>query len=129
MPTTAKATYTVADLAAIPPVPCPCGWSRRAFVGVPGGPLTLHQVDISTDARTHFHKRLTEVYYFLECADDAAMELDGELVPVRPGMTVMIPPNTRHRAVGRMKVLVVATPQFDPADEWETDDTPAENAV
>jgi hypothetical protein len=24
----------------------------------------------------------------------------------------------RHRAIGQMKVLIVALPKFDPADEW-----------
>ena len=121
--------YAVADLAAIAPVACPCGWSRRAFLEVSGGRASLHRVDVSVDAKTHFHKRLTEIYYVLECEPGAAMELDGERVPVHTGMSVYIPPYTRHRAVGRMKVLVVALPQFDPADEWATDDTPAENAV
>src|SRR3712207_7951654 len=43
----------------------------------------------------HFHKRLTEVYYVLECDPDAAMELDGERVPVRPGLAVLIPPDRK----------------------------------
>jgi mannose-6-phosphate isomerase-like protein (cupin superfamily) len=124
-----QAVPVVADFDAIAAVPCPCGQSRRAFLDVPGGPLSLHRVDISTDARTHFHKKLTEVYYVLECEPDAYMELDGERVPVRPGLSVMIPPYVRHRAVGRMRVLVIATPQFDPADEWATDDEPAENVA
>jgi mannose-6-phosphate isomerase-like protein (cupin superfamily) len=129
MPTIATSRYTIADLATIPAVACPCGWSRRAFLDVPGGQASLHRVDIAVDAKTHFHKRLTEIYYVLECDSGAAMELDGERVPVHPSMSVYIPPYTRHRAVGKMKVLVVALPQFDPADEWATDDTPAENAV
>ncbi len=28
------------------------------------------------------------------------------------------PARTRHRAVGKMKVAIVAWPKFDPADEW-----------
>ncbi|MFO0807774.1 MAG: cupin domain-containing protein [Gemmataceae bacterium] len=117
----------VADFTTIPPTPCPCGQSRRAFLDVPNGVMSLHRVEIATDARTHFHKRLTEVYYFLDCAADAKMELNGELVPVKPGTSVYIPPYTRHRAVGKMTVLVMAVPQFDPLDEWETDDSPAAN--
>src|SRR5438046_6861072 len=124
-----NARDAVADLAVIPPVPCPCGWSRRAFLDLPGGQASLHRVDIAVDAKTHFHKRLTEIYYVLECDARAALELDGERVPVHAGMSVYIPPYTWHRAVGKMKVLVVALPQFDPADEWATDATPAENAV
>ena len=43
---------------------------------------------------------------------------DGEIIDVRPGMAVLIPPGVRHRAVGEMKVLIVVLPKFDPADEW-----------
>jgi mannose-6-phosphate isomerase-like protein (cupin superfamily) len=117
----------VADFDAIAPVPCPCGASRRAFADVPGSPVTMHRVDISVDAKVHFHKRLTEVYYVLDCDADAALELNGERVPVRPGLAVLIPPYTRHRAVGRMRVLVVSHPQFDAADEWSTETERAEN--
>ena len=31
---------------------------------------------------------------------------------------VLIPPGVRHRAVGRMTILNVVVPPFDPADEW-----------
>jgi len=30
----------------------------------------------------------------------------------------MIPPGVRHRAIGKMRVLIVAYPKFDPKDEW-----------
>jgi mannose-6-phosphate isomerase-like protein (cupin superfamily) len=46
------------------------------------------------------------------------MELDDVSFAVRPGMCILIPPGVRHRAVGQMKVLIVALPKFDPADEW-----------
>jgi mannose-6-phosphate isomerase-like protein (cupin superfamily) len=119
----------VADFDAIPAVPCPCGLSRRAFAGLPDSPVTLHRVDISLDAKVHFHKRLTEVYYVLECDADAALELDGARVPLRPGLAVLIPPFTRHRAIGKMRVLVMAHPQFDPGDEWVTETERAENVT
>lgn len=106
------------DFAAIPGVPCPCGTARRAFADVPEFPATIHVTEISEDAAVHYYKRLTETYYFLECGPDARMELDGRLVAVRPGHCVLIPPGVRHRAIGRMKVLIVAMPKFDPADEW-----------
>lgn len=80
--------------------------------------MTVHQVEISLDAQTHYHKKQTEVYYFLECEPGAQMEIDGELIPVRVGMSVYIPPGTRHRAVGKMKILNLVMPKFDPEDEW-----------
>jgi mannose-6-phosphate isomerase-like protein (cupin superfamily) len=74
--------------------------------------------EISVDARLHYHKRLTETYYFLECGPDARMQLDDEELAVRPGTCIMIRPGTRHRAIGKMKVLIIVFPKFDPADEW-----------
>jgi len=110
--------FEVVDFAEIPGVPCPCGTARRAFADVADFPGTVHVTEISSDARKHYHRRLTETYYFLECGPDAKLELDDQLLDVHPGMCVMIRPGTRHRAVGRMKVLIVALPKFDPADEW-----------
>jgi mannose-6-phosphate isomerase-like protein (cupin superfamily) len=115
--TTSHATATVIDFAHVAPVRCPCGQARRAFADLPDAPASVHQVDIELDARTHYHRAHTETYYILECGAEAAIELDGERVAVRPGMAVMIPPGVRHRAVGKMRILNVVVPPFDPADE------------
>jgi mannose-6-phosphate isomerase-like protein (cupin superfamily) len=111
-------TAAVTDFAAVAPVRCPCGFARRAFGDLPGAPASMHQVQIELDARTHYHRDHTEIYYVLECGADAAVELDGERVSVQPGSAVMIPPGVRHRAVGRMRIINVVVPPFDPADEW-----------
>jgi hypothetical protein len=42
----------------------------------------------------------------------------GERLAVGPGGSVPIPPEVRHRAMGRMTILDVVVPPFDPADEW-----------
>jgi hypothetical protein len=120
MPTSVlpKANWEIADFARIEGVPCPCGESRRAFMEVADFPGTIHQVEISVDARLHYHKRLTETYYFLECGPGAQMQLDDQFIPVRPGMCILIRPGVRHRAVGRMTVLNFVLPKFDPEDEW-----------
>src|SRR5687768_5246605 len=106
--------WELADFAHIAGAACPCGTSRRAFMDVADFPGTIHRVEISVDARTHYHKRLTETYVFLECDDDARMQLDDEIIPVRPGMCILIRPLTRHRAIGRMTVLNIVLPKFDP---------------
>jgi mannose-6-phosphate isomerase-like protein (cupin superfamily) len=113
--------YHVADFATIPGVPSPCGTARRAFTDVAGFPATVHVTEIALDARRHYHRRITETYYILECGPDATMELDGDIVPLRPGICVLIPPGVRHRAIGRMKVLILVVPKFDPEDEWFDD--------
>jgi mannose-6-phosphate isomerase-like protein (cupin superfamily) len=106
------------DFAEIAGVACPCGTARRAFADVESFPATVHQTDISTEARSHYHRRLTEVYYILECGPDAQMELDDTIVSVQPGNSILIPPGVRHRARGKMRVLVIVFPKFDPDDEW-----------
>lgn len=117
-PTDRVPPYEWADFAAIPGVPCPCGTARRAFADVADFPGTIHVTEIAEDARVHYHKRLTETYYFLECQPGAEMQLNDERIPVRPGQCVMIRPGTRHRAIGKMRVLIVVLPKFDPHDEW-----------
>ena len=106
------------DFSEIVPVPCPCGQARRGFGDAPEFPGTIHVTEISEEAQTHYHKTLTETYYILECGPDAAMELNGQRFAVNPGRSVVIPPGVRHRAVGKMRVLIVVLPDFDPADEW-----------
>ena len=85
---------------------------------VPNAPASVHRVQIEVDARTHYHREHTEIYYILECSAHSAIEWDGQQVPVTSGLAVMIPPGVRHRAVGRMTILNVVVPPFDPADEW-----------
>jgi mannose-6-phosphate isomerase-like protein (cupin superfamily) len=110
--------YEVVQLTELPPTPCPCGWARRAFENVADFPGTIHLTDIREDAELHFHRRLTETYVILECDSDARMQLDDDVIAVRPGMCILIRPGTRHRAIGRMRVLILVIPKFDPNDEW-----------
>ena len=110
--------YELIDFASVPGVACPCGVARRAFLDVDDFPATVHVTEISVDARLHYHKRLTETYFFLECDPDARMQIDDQIIAVRPGTCILIRPGTRHRAVGRMKVLILVLPKFDPHDEW-----------
>jgi len=112
------AGYELADFSQIQGVPCPCGTARRAFTDVEDFPGTVHVTEICMSAKLHYHKQLTETYYFLECDADAQMQLDDEIIDVKPGMSIMIRPGTRHRALGKMKVLILVLPKFDPADEW-----------
>ncbi len=116
MGTEKKELYSVVDLNGVEPVECPCGLTRRAFLDDVDGTASMHLVEIKKDAATHFHKRLTEIYYILE--GTGVLELDGERLPVRPGMAILIKPGCRHRAIGELKILNVPVPAFDPDDEW-----------
>jgi len=108
--------YIVTQLDQIPAVDCPCGQSRRAFVSPDNPVATLHMVDIKTDAQTHYHKKLTEIYLILE--GEGFMELDGQRVPVKPMTAIFIKPGCRHRALGKMRIVNIPIPAFDPTDEW-----------
>jgi len=114
----AMSAWKIVEFAELPVQDCPCGTTQRAFADVSAYPGTIHLTRISEDAQLHYHKALTETYYFIECGTDAAMQLDDEIVPVRAGMCVMIPPGVKHRAIGKMTILNIVFPKFDPADEW-----------
>jgi mannose-6-phosphate isomerase-like protein (cupin superfamily) len=108
--------FSIAQLDELPAQLCPCGTTRRAFAETAGGPASVHRVDISENARPHFHKEMTEIYVVLE--GEGQIELDGQRFSVKPMTSIMIKPGCRHRAVGKMKIINVAIPAFDPADEW-----------
>lgn len=108
--------YLISQLDEVPAQACPCGTTRRGFISPENDVASVHQVQISQDARSHYHKAMTEIYVVLEGAGE--IELDGMRVPVKPMTSVMIKPGCRHRAIGQLKILNIAIPKFDPADEW-----------
>ncbi|MBI5383092.1 MAG: cupin domain-containing protein [Verrucomicrobia bacterium] len=110
------ANYQIAQLNDIPPTRCPCGWAKRAFAESRENAASLHLVEIEKDSRAHYHKRMTEIYLVLE--GEGQVELDGQLFPVKPMTAIYIRPGCRHRAVGKLKIVNLPVPAFDPADEW-----------
>ena len=108
--------YAVADFSSIPGVECPCGTAKRAYFNHPPVNISMHVVEISKDSKKHYHKKLTETYYVLE--GSGKMELDDDIIDLKPGMTVMILPGCCHRAVGNLKIVNVCIPGFDPQDEY-----------
>ena len=108
--------YIIEQMDQLEPVQCPCGTTRRAFLCPDNTVATIHMVDIAQDSRTHYHKKLSEIYFVLE--GTGHMELDGQLVPVKPMTSIFIKPGCRHRAIGRMRILNIPIPAFDPDDEW-----------
>ena len=115
-PARTKPNYRVAQLDQIPTVQCPCGHTRRAFADEPNGVATVHLLDVSIDARVHYHKKLVEVYIVLD--GEGYLELDGDRVPLKPMTAVYIKPGCRHRAVGKLKIINLVVPPFDEHDEW-----------
>ena len=95
---------------------CPCGYAQRAFVSPDNPTATLHIVEITEEADLHYHKKITEIYLILE--GSGSVELDGKFVLVKPFTAIFIKPGCRHRAIGRMRIVNVCIPPFDPEDEW-----------
>jgi mannose-6-phosphate isomerase-like protein (cupin superfamily) len=110
--------WEVVDFSAIPGTACPCGSSHRGLMNAADVPFSIHRVKVSVDARPHYHRRMTETYCILECQSDARLELDDTVLPLRPGLCVVIRPGVRHCARGRMTILNIVVPKFDPRDEW-----------
>lgn len=111
--------YLIEQLDEVPGTPCPCGTARRAFCVPENSIASIHLVEISTEARVHYHKKMTEIYLILE--GSGHLELDGELIPVKPMSSILIKPGCRHRAVGEMRIINIPIPTFDPEDEWFDD--------
>ena len=108
--------FMIVQLDHVQGIDCPCGVARRAFCVPDNGTASVHLTDIHLDARTHYHKQTTEIYIVLDGQGD--IELDGERYPLKPLTAVMIRPGCRHRAIGRLRILNVAIPTFNSADEW-----------
>lgn len=108
--------FVVAQMNDLDTLRCPCGLTRRAFISVDNPVATLHLLDVQTDAQVHYHRKLTEIYLVL--GGEGHLELDGQMVSVKPMTAVMIKPGCRHRAVGKLRVAIVPIPAFDPTDEW-----------
>jgi mannose-6-phosphate isomerase-like protein (cupin superfamily) len=108
--------YLIAQLDEVPATRCPCGFARRAFADSQNNVASMHVVDIEHDSRTHYHKKMTEIYLVLE--GEGQMELDGKMFPVRPMTAIYIRPGCRHRAIGKLKIINIPVPAFDEQDEW-----------
>lgn len=109
--------FQIARLAEIEPTPCPCGQARRAFMNDQNEVASMHLVEIKKNSETHYHKRMTEMYYVLE--GEGHIELDDVVYPLAPGTAVLIQPGCRHRAVGsNLKILNIPVPKFNPDDEY-----------
>lgn len=106
--------YHHVELGDLPPIECCCGTTRRAFVDQEDAPASAHYLEVKDEPTSHYHLKTTEIYVVLE--GEGHLELDGELVPVKPLSAVMIRTGCRHRAVGKLKILNIPVPKHDNAD-------------
>ncbi|MEV1147671.1 cupin domain-containing protein [Micromonospora sp. NPDC049799] len=107
--------HAIVQLDELPTKRCSCGTTRRGFIDESGGQASVHLLQIQ-DAVTHYHRVATEYYIVLE--GEGEVELDGVRHPARPMSAFLIKPGCRHRAIGDLKVLLVALPAADDTDEY-----------
>ena len=109
--------YLVRHLDQAPTVPCPCGSSTRPLTRADNDACNLH-VTFIRDSVRHYHRKCTEVYYILE--GSGKMELNGDVIDVRPGLVILIEPGTRHRLWSDegVRTIVFGTPALEPEDEY-----------
>lgn len=98
---------------------CSCGVVRRAFADTEDGPASVHLLDLAEEPVCHYHRKTTEIYVILE--GEGHLELDGELIAVKPFSAVMIKPGCRHRGIGKLRLFNISVPRFDPEDFFYDD--------
>ncbi|MBI3863475.1 MAG: cupin domain-containing protein [Planctomycetia bacterium] len=84
-----------------------CGQIRPLIEERDGAAVEVHQVEIH-DAKLHYHAKTDEVYYVIDGA--GTMVLDGEQIELHKGVVVYVPRGVKHKAVGKMTVLLVCIP-------------------
>lgn len=99
----------------VPSIPCPCGSSTRIITREDTPVANIHVTHI-TDSTRHYHKEVTEFYFILE--GEGKMELGKDVVELKPGVTILIPPMMAHRAYGDIKCLICGVPAWKHDDEF-----------
>jgi mannose-6-phosphate isomerase-like protein (cupin superfamily) len=103
-----RTTFLRRDAADVAPWTETCGQIRCLVEEKDGAAAEVHLVEIR-DAKLHYHQRTDEFYYVLD--GEGTMVLDGETVPLRRGVVVYVPRGVKHKALGRLTVLVVCVPR------------------
>src|SRR6266849_1115570 len=85
-----------------------CGQIRPLIEEKDGAAAEVHHLEI-TDAKLHYHARTDEIYYIID--GHGRMRLDSDEIELRPGVVVYVPRGVKHKAWGKLKVLVVCIPR------------------
>ena len=104
----ASVTYLRRDPAEVQPWAETCGQIRPLIEEKDGAAAEVHHLEI-TDAKLHYHQRTDELYYVID--GHGRMRLDDDEIELRPGVVVYVPRGVKHKAWGKLKVLVVCIPR------------------
>jgi mannose-6-phosphate isomerase-like protein (cupin superfamily) len=96
------------EVAEIEPWPETCGQIRPLIEEKDGAAAEVHHLEI-TDAKLHYHERTDEIYYVLD--GTGRMRVGDEEIELRKDVVVYVPRGMKHKAWGKLKVLVVCIPR------------------
>jgi mannose-6-phosphate isomerase-like protein (cupin superfamily) len=100
--------YLRRDPADVPPWAETCGQIRPLIEEKDGAAAEVHHLEI-TDAKLHYHQRTDEIYYVI--AGQGKMRLNDEEIELHQGVVVYVPRGVKHKASGKLQVLVVCIPR------------------
>lgn len=106
--------YYPVQLDELPENQCCCGTVQRAFTELEDAPASIHFLKVKEEPTCHYHQKTAEIYLVLK--GEGHLELDGELIPVKPLSAVLIKPGCRHRAIGPLQIINIPIPKHDPKD-------------
>ena len=96
------------DVADVQPWTETCGQIRPLIEEKDGAAAEVHHLEI-TDAKLHYHERTDEIYYVLD--GTGRMRVGDAEIELRRDVTVYVPRGVKHKAWGKLKVLVVCIPR------------------
>ena len=96
------------DVTDVPPWAETCGQIRPLINEEDGAAAEVHHLEI-TDAKLHYHEHTDEIYHVLD--GTGRMRVGDEEIELHKDVTVYVPRGLKHRAWGKLKVLVVCIPR------------------
>ncbi len=85
-----------------------CGQVRCLIEDRDGAAGEVIHVEID-NAKMHYHERTDEFYYIVD--GEGRMILDDEEIELHRGVVVYVPRGVRHKAIGKLTVLIVCVPR------------------
>src|SRR6266487_2424579 len=101
-------TFLRRDMADVPPWAETCGQIRPLLEEKDGAAAEVHHLQI-TNAKLHYHERTDEIYYVLD--GRGRMRLNDEEIGLHKDVVVYVPRGVKHKAWGKLTVLVVCLPR------------------
>jgi mannose-6-phosphate isomerase-like protein (cupin superfamily) len=108
MSTATKGKCLRRDPAEVTPWAETCGQIRPLIEEQDEAAGEVHLVEID-HAKLHFHARTDEFYYVID--GQGKMILDDEEIDLHKGVVVYVPRGVKHKAIGKMTVLLVCVPR------------------